>query len=83
MYPFDCYIFKEAIDNKTGFIRSQPQGYSKLTDNLKRKGNLISKYKRESKIGPKQTYQIAKPHQGVKYSLKFVMLRGTEGKKNW
>ena len=40
------------------------QGYTKLTDNILKKGNLILKSKPESKRGSIQTTQIAEPYQG-------------------
>ena len=81
MDPFECHTFKEAIDHETGFTRSQPQGYYKLIKNIQRVGNLISKTKQELKRGPRQTAQITETTQRGKYSLKFVMLCGTEEAK--
>ena len=45
MDPFECYNFDEAVDNETGFTKSQTQGYCKVTDNLRRADNLIYKSK--------------------------------------
>ena len=78
MYPLKCYTYKEAIDNKTGFTRIQPQGYSRLFNNVQRVGNLIYKYQPELKRGQGQTAKIVEPLKGGKASLKFLMLCCTE-----
>ena len=73
--PFECHIFEEAIAHEMDFTRSQPQGYYKLINNLKRVSNLVYHYKIELKRVPRQTSQIADPPHGGKYSLNFVMIR--------
>ena len=74
MEPFKCYTYKEAISNEMGFIRIQPQVYSRLINNLQRVGNLIYKYTLELKRDPRKTAQISEPPQGGKSLLKFLML---------
>ena len=64
MEPFKCYTYKEAISNEMGFIRIQPQVYSRLINNLQRVGNLIYKYNLELKRDPRKTAQISEPPQG-------------------
>ena len=81
MDPLDCYTFEEEIDNKNSLTRSQPKRCYKLIDNLRRVGNLISKYKQKSKRAPSQTSQISDPPQGNKALLESVMLYGAEEAK--
>ena len=71
---FECYTFKEAIVHQTGFTGSHTQGYSKLPDNIQRQGNLIPKSKIESNMGLSRTAQIVYTHQGIKVSLKSVII---------
>ena len=66
MDMFECCTFKESIVHKIGFTGIQTQGYSKLTKNIQRQGNLIPKFKIESNMVPSQTAQIAYTHQGEK-----------------
>ena len=81
MCPFECYIFEEAMDHETDFAGIHTQGYYKLTDNIWRVGNMISKSKQESKQDPRQTAQISNPSKGEESSLQFVILRGAEEAK--
>ena len=81
MDPLECYTFEEAIDKETGFTRSQPQEYLKLLDNIKILSDLIPHSNPESKRVARQTDQITETIQGKKDSLKFVILRCTEGSK--
>ena len=81
MCLFECYTLGEDINHKTGFVRSQPQGYKKLLNNLKSSGNLIPKSNIESNIVPRQTTQISTPPQRVNYSLKYVILHGVENEE--
>ena len=74
MDPFEFYNFEAAIYHETGFTRIQPQGYSKLPDNIRRQGKLISKPKQESKRVPIQAAQINNPPQGEIASKNYVML---------
>ena len=67
-----CYTLEETINHETAVTRSQPEGYYKLMENLKRVSNLISNFKLQLKKGTSQTSQISEPTQGVKASLKFV-----------
>ena len=39
------HIYEEAIGNEAGFTKRQPQGYSRLINNLQMVGNLIYNYK--------------------------------------
>ena len=55
MDPFEYYTSKDTIDNQTGFIRNQIQGYSKIPDNLPSQGNLIPKSNLETKTVPRHT----------------------------
>ena len=75
MEPFECYTYMEAISNEMGFIRIQPQVYSRLINNLQRLGNLSYKYMLELKRDPRKTTKTAEPPQGDTFSLKFVMIR--------
>ena len=81
MDPFECYTFKEAIDHKTCFTRSQPQGYYRFINNLKMVGNLLYNYNLELNRGPRQIAQISEPPQGGKSSLDFVVRRSAEEAK--
>ena len=81
IYLFECYIYEEAIGHETEFTRSQPQGYYRLIKNLYGVGSLIYNYKLEFNRSPIQNAQIYDPHQGGKYSLKFVMIRCAEETK--
>ena len=72
---------EKDIDNETHFKIIRPHGYYKLTNNIKRAGNLIYKPKQELKRGPRQTSQIAEPPHRGKTSLKFVMLGCAEEEK--
>ena len=81
MDPFKCYTNREAIGNKTGSTRIQPQGYSRITNNLQRVGNLIYNYRIELRRGPSQTAQISDPRQEGKALLKFVILHCSEEAK--
>ena len=81
MYPLKWYTSKEAINHKVFFIRSQPQGYYKLINNIQMVGNLIYNYKLELKRVPRKISQIDEPPQGGKASLKFVMIHCSEGAK--
>ena len=81
MDPFECYTFDKAINNETIFKRSLPQGYSKITKNIQRQGKQIPKSKLESKMAPTKTDQVSEPPNGVKDSLKSMMLHGTEEEK--
>ena len=74
MDPFECYTYKEDIGHETVLIRIQPQGYSRLVNNLQRLDNLIYKYTLELKMDPSKTAQIDEPPKEGKSSLKFMML---------
>ena len=39
-----CYTLEETINHETAVTRSQPEGYYKLMENLKRVSNLISNF---------------------------------------
>ena len=64
MDPSKFFTFEEAIGHVTVFTRKQPQGYSRLIDNLQRVDNLIYNYKLELKRGPSYTAKIAELLQG-------------------
>ena len=81
IYLFECYIYEEAIGHETEFTRSQPQGYYRLINNIKRVGNLIYNYKLELKRVPSNIAQISQPPQRVKASLRFVILHCAEEEK--
>ena len=64
-----------------GFIRIQPQVYSRLINNLQRVGNLIYKHTLELKRDPRKTAQISEPPQRGEASLYFVIIRDSKESK--